>query len=66
MRASIVKLNNTNICPKLIYIFYNIYLIKSIYFGTRIMRLSVKQKNELIKIAKPAILQKLGLSLKFL
>ena len=66
MQSAIRKLNNIVIYPQLTYIFYNTYLIKSIYFGIDIIKLSLLQEKELMKIYEPTILRKLGLSQKFL
>jgi len=45
----------------MIYIYFNIYLIKSVYFGCEIIALNKLQDNILRKIYKPIIAKKLGL-----
>ena len=65
MRIAIAKLNNTNTIPQLIYVFYNAYMIKSIYFGCGILKLTPTQEAILIWIYELTLLQKLGLSIKF-
>ena len=66
IRIAIAKLNNTNIIALLIYVYYNAYLIRSMYFGCRILKLINPQQKQLIKIYEPIILKKLYLSQKFL
>jgi len=65
IEIAIAKLNNTNIKIPLIYIFFNVYSIKSVYFGCRIMELLDSQKKELKRIYKEIILVKLNLGRKF-
>ena len=64
--GAIQKLNNIIILSSNAYIFYNIYLIKKVYFRCGIMKITPKQEEILIRISKPVILVKLGLSEKFL
>jgi len=64
LRNAIDKLNNTVIYPQLTYIFYNAYLIKSVYFGIGIICLTPNQELELMRIYEPTILRKLNLSSK--
>ena len=63
---AIFKLYSTSIHPQLTYVFFNTYLIASVYFRCRIMTIIEKQELELIKIYEKTVLTKLGLSKKFL
>ena len=65
MQYTIAKLQNTVIVLPLTYIFFNQYLIKSIYFGYRVVYLNKVQEKELMKIYEEPILKKIGLSAKF-
>ena len=65
MRCAIAKLQNTAIDLPLTYIFFNQYLIKSIYFGCSVIYLNKTQEKELMKIYEESILKKIGLSAKF-
>jgi hypothetical protein len=65
MRCAIAKLQNTVIALPLIYIFFNQYLIKSMYFGCRPIYINKAQEKELMKIYEVPILKKIGLSAKF-
>jgi hypothetical protein len=65
MQYTIAKLQNTVIVLPLTYIFFNQYLIKSIYFGCRVVYLNKVQEKELMKIYEEPILKKIGLSAKF-
>ena len=49
-----------------ISIYYNIYVLTSVYFGYGITKLDDKEEAELMKIYEVLILKKLGLSIKFL
>ena len=66
MQCAIAQLQNIVIALPLTYIFFNQYLIKSVYFGCSLMYLNETQEKELIKIYKEPILKKIGLSAKFL
>jgi len=65
LREAISKLNNTPMNSRNAYLYYNMYLIKKVYFGCGIIRITRKQENELLKICERPILRKLGLSEKF-
>ena len=65
MRKAIYKLHTTNIYPQLTYIFFNVYLITSVYFGCRILSITQVQKK-LLAIYEKTVLKKLGLSEKSL
>ena len=47
-------------------VYYNIYILKSVYFRYRIIDLNEKEKDELRRIYEELLLRKLGLSIKFL
>ena len=59
------KLKNNSITISNTYIFYNMYQIKTVYFGYGIFRLLPQQEQILMKIRKTVLLVKLGLSEKF-
>jgi len=65
MRYAIAKLQNIVIASPLIYIFFNQYLIKSVYFSCGVIYINKVQKKELMKIYEVPILKKIGLSAKF-
>ena len=66
MRIVIFKLKNTIILIQLICLFFNICLTKSLYFSCGIIELSKEQDSILRNIYEKIILEKLGLSKKFL
>ena len=47
-------------------VYYNIYMLKSVYFRYRIIDLNEKEKDELRRTYEELLLRKLGLSIKFL
>ena len=55
----------TNINPFQAAIYYNAYIIKSVYFRCRIIKLTVAQEIELKRIYEILLLMKLGLGQKF-
>ena len=65
LRKSIAKLINMNIHSLLTYVFYNAYLLKSVYFRRGIMFITEKQEQKFHLIYKATVLKKLGLSSKF-
>ena len=65
LQISITKLVNTDINPYQAALYYNAYMIKSVYFGCGIVDLSEKQEIALQQIYKEPLLVKLGLSRKF-
>ena len=66
MREAIGKLRAINVRSATAYIFYNTYLCIKVCFRCRIMSITEKQEQELMKIHKPIILRKISLSEKFL
>ena len=65
MRKSVVKLNNTVLYSNLTYLYFNAYLLKSIFFECRIVNLNEKQEKELQRIHEEMISIKLRLGQKF-
>ena len=62
----IAKLNITTLYTTSTYLYFNAYLVKSIFFGTEIMHLNSNQNKELKLICEIVIYTKLGLGGKFL
>ena len=65
LKDSIKQVVNTLILYYQAYIYFNTYMVKSIFFGTAIFKLTAKQEEELKNIYEPVILKKLGLSKTF-
>ena len=65
MREAIFKLNNTNMVASNASMYYNMYLIKKVYFGCGVININQRQEEDLKKIYEPVILRKLGLSKNF-
>jgi len=65
LHVSITKLMNIDINTYQAAIYYNIYMIKSIYFGCGIFELTDNQEKELKKIYEEPLLIKLGFSRNF-
>jgi len=65
IKEAIRKLNNTEMVTITASMYYNVYLIKNVYYGCGIFSISQKQEEILMKIYKPVILRKLGLSITF-
>ena len=59
------KIMNVHLNHHQILIYYNIYMLTSMYFGYRITILNNKEEAKLIKIYEIPLLKKLGLSIKF-
>jgi len=66
MRGAVAKLRNTSIHPSQMFIFYNAYFTKLVYFRYGILSINTNQEKELRAIYKETVLKKLGLSSKFL
>ena len=62
---AIYKLKNTTIVASTACIYYNMYLIKKVYFGCRVLGITLQQEEVLKKIYEPIILRKLELSENF-
>jgi len=65
MKDAISKLKNTTIATSTASIYYNMYLIKKVYYGCGILTINKSQEKILRKIYEPVILKKMGLSVKF-
>ena len=65
MKQVIEKLKHTTITTPVAYVYYNMYLLTKVYFRCRIMKITDKQEEHLMKIYKLIILKKLGFSIKF-
>ena len=65
MAALITKLMNLEINSYQASIYYHVYMIKAVFFGCRVVELYLKEEEELKRIYKKLLLQKLGLSKKF-
>ena len=59
------KLRSTPLSITNTYVYFNIYLIKQVYFGSGVLNLNPKQEEELMKISKVTLLRRLGLSERF-
>jgi len=46
LRIIIEKLNNTILQPQLIYLYFNAYPLKSVFFGARIIQITKKQEKD--------------------
>ena len=65
MKEVIGKLKNAVVMVSTASMYYNMYLYKKVYFGSRVLSLNQKQEDILKKIYEPVILKKMGLSEKF-
>jgi len=65
MKDAIGSLKNTNIAVLTASMYYNMYLIKKVYYGGGIFTLNDRQEKILKTIYESVILNKLGLSVKF-
>ena len=59
------KLKNTEILVPIVHLYYDMHLIKKVYFGCRVLYLLEQQECVLKKIYWPVILWKLKLSKNF-
>jgi len=65
MRMAMGKLSNTPMLVANVYIFYNMYLIKQVYFGYGVVNLIPQQEEILQELSEKVILKKLGLGERF-
>ena len=65
MRKAVAKLNNMILYLNLTYLYFNIYLLKSIFFGIGIMQITEKQEKEMQLMCEETTYSKLGLGRKF-
>ena len=56
---SIAKLNNTEIKPYLMHLYFNAYLLKKVFFGCGVMKITNNQDKELKKSYETTIAKKL-------
>ena len=65
INSAIHKLKQTVMKPGVMYLYFNVYLLKSVFFGYQIVKLSIKQEEKLQKKHKATILQKMKLRITF-
>lgn len=65
MITSITKLMNTDINPYQVYVYFNMYILKSFFFSCTVVHLTNKQIAELKRIHEVLLLYKLQLSTRF-
>ena len=65
VNEAVVKLSIVEMNYHQTVIYYNVYMLTSIYFRSRIIELDEKEEIELMRITEPALLRKMGLSVKF-
>ena len=65
MNEAVVKLSAVEMNHHQAAMYYNIYMLTSVYFGSGIIELSKEQEKEIMKMTEPALLRKLGLSINF-
>jgi len=65
MKDAIGALKNTTIAVSTASMYYNMYLIKKVYYGGGIFALNDRQEKILKNIYEAVILNKMGLSVKF-
>ena len=66
MKDSTKKVIDTSMKLYQAHIYFNMYIVKSMFFGTGNFKLTLKQEEELKSIYEPITLNKLGLSKTFL
>ena len=66
MKDAIGKLKNTTIAVSTASMYYNMYLIKKVYYGGGVFSITNRQETILKNIYETVILNKMGLSQKFL
>ena len=65
VNEAVVKLSAVEMNHHQAVMYYNIYMLTSVYFGSGIIELSEEQEKEIMKMTEPALLRKLGLSINF-
>ena len=58
MIESIAKLNNTEIKPHIMYLYFNAYLLKKVFFGCEVMKITNNQDKELRTLYETALAKK--------
>ena len=66
MKIVVAKLKETTIYSHMVFIVFDAYIMKSVYFGYGIVELHSKQELIIQKIYRETILKKIGLGKKFL
>ena len=66
MQEALCKLKSMPLSIANAYMYYNMYLMRKVYFGCGIITLMPNQEKILMKISKSILLRKMGLSKKFL
>jgi len=66
IKEAIRKFKLINIYLSLVHVYFNVYLMKKVYFRCGIVLITELQENKLKKLYKLTILKKLRLSEKFL
>ena len=61
MRKAVAKLNNMILHSNLTYLYFNVYLLKSVFFRCGIINLNEKQEKELQRMYEEMIVIKFGL-----
>ena len=59
LTENIKKLINTEIEPYQVHIYFNMYIIQSVFFYCRVVKLNEKQDSELCKVYEVLLLRKL-------
>jgi len=65
MHKSITKIMNMDINSYQASVYYNIYMIRLVFFGCGVIELHIREEKELRRICEEPLLVKLGLSKKF-
>ena len=65
MYEAMAKLNSIVIKPQLVYLYFNAYLIKKVFFRYRIVKLHKEQTRILQKMYEKIIIKKLGVGENF-
>lgn len=65
MEDAVTKITTTSVLLLEVYTFFYNYFIKSVFFSVGVIKLTVKQIDELCKIFKVTLLKKLGYSENF-
>ena len=65
LNESVRKLMNSELKTWQVHIYFNIYLVKSVFFGCGIVELNERELHEMERICEKPILRKLHLSEKF-
>jgi len=65
MQEALCKLKSVLLSIANAYMYYNMYLMRKVYFGCGIITLMPNQEKILIKISESILLRKIGLSKKF-